>query len=154
MFFSVGNIYILLLNLQYVIIEDEFIRSCGTIRMFITLSEYTETGFSFFTSSKTLAFLGFKTLTNKIVAKTQVIPSTQNNPWYPIVVIMIPPTAGPAVKPKLIAKRINVTDLVLFSGLLYELSATNIAGRNVSATIIKKKIETQKPNTKELRLAY
>ena len=47
-----------------------------------------------------------------------------------------PPAAGPIEKPKFIAKRMSVTERVLFSGLLYALMATNAAGRKVSATII------------------
>ena len=59
-----------------------------------------------------------------------------------MVAIIKPPIAGPAEKPKFIASLINVTDRVLFSGLLYTLIATYIAGLNESATAMTKNIPT------------
>ena len=55
-----------------------------------------------------------------------------------MVIIISPPKAGPAEKPRLIANRTKVKARVLFSGLAYTLKETNIAGRNISAMTINK----------------
>jgi hypothetical protein len=44
----------------------------------------------------------------------QELPSTQNNP--PLFMMIRPPKAGPAAKPKFTANRTKVNDLVRFSG--------------------------------------
>ena len=46
------------------------------------------------------------------IAIIQVAPSTQNIPLYPIFIIINPPKAGPAAKPRFIANRTNVNALV------------------------------------------
>ena len=78
-----------------------------------------------------------------MLASMQVLPSTQNKPEYPKNVIINPPNAGPAENPRFIASLIKVTDLVLFSGLLYAISATKEAGLNISAATIKTNIPPQ-----------
>ena len=68
-----------------------------------------------------------------MAAKKLEQASITNNHLYPQYNAINPPAAGPIEKPKLMAKRTNETERVLFSGLLYAAIAFEFAGRNISA---------------------